>query len=103
MVVYIDENYKCHVTDDGNMTAVETDFFDGKCAAYIEGYRLIPVGATWTRSDGTAFVGEMIAPWRDMRELELVQARTDIDAMTADMAELVDMIYTNDMEVINNV
>lgn len=36
--IYIDSESKCHVTDDGTMTAVETDFFDGKCDAFIEGY-----------------------------------------------------------------
>lgn len=36
--IYIDSSYKCHVTDDGTMTAVETDFFDGKCDTFVEGY-----------------------------------------------------------------
>ena len=31
--IYIDNGFKCHVTDDGTMTAIETDFFDGKCDA----------------------------------------------------------------------
>ena len=71
MTIYIDNDYKCHVSDpDGTMTAVETDFFAGKCAAYIDGYRFIPAGATWTRPDGVTFAGEMIAPWRDWRELD---------------------------------
>lgn len=49
MTIYIDTNYKCHVTDDGTMTAVETDAFDGMCTEYIEGYRYVPAGQTWTR------------------------------------------------------
>lgn len=36
--VYIDSDYRCHVTNDGTMTAVETDFFDGKCDTFVEGY-----------------------------------------------------------------
>lgn len=36
--IYIDSDYKCHVTNDGTMTAVETDFFDGKCDTFVEGY-----------------------------------------------------------------
>ena len=71
--VYIDSDYKCHLTDDGTMTALETDFFDGKCDAYIEGYRLIPAGETWAREDGVEFQGEMIAPWKDYDELDEVQ------------------------------
>lgn len=71
--IYIDADYKCHVSDDGTMTPVETDFFDGKCTAFIEGYRFVPSGCTWTRSDGEVFRGEMIAPRQDIRELRLAQ------------------------------
>ena len=73
MTIYIDDDYKCHTSDEGNMTTVETDFFDGKCAAFVEGYRFVPDGCTWTRSDGEIFHGEMIAPWQDIRELRLAQ------------------------------
>lgn len=74
MIIYIDTDYKCHASDpDGVYTEVETDFFDGKCAAYIEGYRLVPAGAVWVREDGAEFIGEMISPWRDWRELDAAQ------------------------------
>lgn len=73
MIIYIDNDFKCHVTDDGTMTAVETDAFDGKCAEYIEGYRYVPAGQTWTRSDGAEFSGEMIAPWKPWAELDTAQ------------------------------
>ena len=42
--IYIDSDFKCHITDDGTMRAVETDFFDQKCDAFIEGYRFVPAG-----------------------------------------------------------
>ena len=73
MKIYIDSDYKCHVTDDGTMTAVETDFFDGKCDAFIEGYRFVPSGENWEREDGAVFHGEMIAPWKDYNELDNAQ------------------------------
>ena len=73
MKIYIDKDFKCHVTDDGTMTAVETDFFDGKCSAYIEGYRFIPEGKSWTREDGEVFNGTMVAPWKDWNELDAAQ------------------------------
>lgn len=72
-MIYIDNDYKCHVTDDGTYTAVETTAFDGKCAAYIEGYRYVPSGEEWTRPDGATFPGEMIAPWKDWHELDAAQ------------------------------
>ena len=73
MKIYIDKDYKCHVADDGTMTAAETDFFDGKCEEFIEGYRYVPSGESWTREDGVEFRGEMIAPWKDSRELDEAQ------------------------------
>ena len=73
-MIYIDEGFKCHTSNpDGLYTAVETDAFDGKCTAYIEGYRFVPSGSTWTRPDGVVFQGEMIAPWKDWRELDAAQ------------------------------
>ena len=71
--IYIDFEFKCHVTNGGTMTAVETDFFDGKCDTFIEGYRFVPNGETWTRSDGTVFHGVMISPWKDYAELDAAQ------------------------------
>ena len=65
MTVFIDNDFKCHIVNDGTMTAVETEFFNGKCAEFIEGYRFIPDGKSWTREDGEVFCGEMIAPWKD--------------------------------------
>ena len=73
MLIYIDSDFRCHDTDDGTMTAVETGSFDGKCDAYIEGYRFVPSGAVWTREDGTQFPGEMVAPWKDWSELDEAQ------------------------------
>ena len=71
--IYIDSEFKCHTVNDGTMTAVETDFFDGKCDAFIEGYRFVPSGESWTRSDGEVFTGKMIAPWKDYAELDSAQ------------------------------
>lgn len=74
MKIYIDSDFKCHTSDpDDTLTAVETDFFGGKCDTYIEGYRFVPSGATWTREDGVTFSGEMVAPWKDWRELDDAQ------------------------------
>ena len=71
--IYIDSDFKCHITNDGTMTAVETDAFDGMCDAYIEGYRFVPSGESWTRPDGVVFTGKMISPWKDYNELDAAQ------------------------------
>ena len=74
MKIYIDSDFRCHVTSTENLMAIETDAFDGKCSRYIEGYRYIPAGESWTREDGTVFTGERIAPAEDIRLLEAAQA-----------------------------
>lgn len=72
-IIYLDPEFKCHLADDGTMRAVETSLFDGKCQTFIEGYRYIPSGETWTRSDGAVFMGEMITPWKPYEELDSAQ------------------------------
>ena len=39
MKIYIDSEYCCHtINPDGVFQEIETDFFDGKCDDFIEGY-----------------------------------------------------------------
>ena len=52
--IYITSDFKCHVTNDGTMTAVETDFFIGKCDTFVEGY-------CYDTSKGYV----QIYPWKD--------------------------------------
>lgn len=73
MTIYLDADFGCHITDTGGLTPVETTAFEGKCRRYIEGYRFVPAGQTWTRSDGVVFEGEMIAPAEDSRILDAAQ------------------------------
>lgn len=90
MTIYIDTDYKCHTASGSGLTAVETNYFDGKCRAYIEGYRFVPSGSTWVRSDGAIFQGEMVAPWKPWDELDAVQReyeREQYETLTAQNAE----------------
>ena len=77
MIIYIDNDYKCHVTDDGTRRAFDVPFFDGKCAEFVEGYRYVPSGETWTRADGEVFMGEMITPCRDHSQILEIQTAVD--------------------------
>ena len=94
MKIYIDSDFKCHTMDDGTMTAVETSFFDGKCNTFIEGYRYIPSGESWTRSDGEVFAGEMIAPWKNYAELDSAQREYE-RALIADMQNALNKLGVN--------
>lgn len=70
MTIYLDDEYKCHLENDGTMIPYETDFFAGKCRAYIEGFRLIPAGSTW---NGRYYPGETVTAWRDFELLRAAQ------------------------------
>lgn len=69
MTIYLDSEYICHLTNDGTMTVVETNIFDGKEKAFVEGYRYIPDGETWTSLDGRVFHGLMVAPAIDFKQI----------------------------------
>ena len=72
--IYLDYAFRCHTKKPIDFyREVETDFFDGKCDEYIEGFRFVPDGESWTRSDGTVFYGQMIAPWKDYAQLDAAQ------------------------------
>lgn len=112
-IIFIDSDFKCHATNDDTMIAVETDFFDNKCDALIEGYRFVPYGYTWIREDGVEFRGKMIAPWKPYEELAAAQTDWDLKnlerlrqdlaiskAENADMKAALAMLgVTEDMEV----
>ena len=107
--IYIDSEFKCHTTNDGTLTPVETDFFDGKCDAMAEGYRFVPTGQSWTREDGSVFHGEMAAPWKPWQELDAAQREyerglaetlsAENAALISDMAQMVEEVYSSDMEM----
>lgn len=81
MIIYLDSDFKCHVLNDGTMRPYETNEFDGKCQKFIEGYRLVPEGETWTRDDGVVFYGEMVSPWKDIRLLDAAQSEYERQLM----------------------
>lgn len=88
MTVYVDDDYKCHVAPIVGARGIEESFFDGKCLNLIESYRYVPAEATWTREDGVAFVGPMIAPWRDIRQYDGEQQQYLLDKLAAAQAAL---------------
>lgn len=91
MKIYIDSECRCHTASADGLTAVETEFFDGMCPEYIEGYRYIPEGQSWTRSDGVVFTGEMVSPWKPWEALDAAQMayeRERYDNLIAELSEV---------------
>lgn len=63
MKIYIDSKYHCHTTNpDNTFREVETDFFDGKCQMFIEGY---------CYNDSKGYV--QVYPWKPYFELDTAQ------------------------------
>lgn len=73
MTIYIDSEYKCYVSAAEGRRAIETNEFDGKCAEWIESFRFVPAGETWTSEDGEVFTN-MVAPWKDLGNAYAAQA-----------------------------
>lgn len=83
-MVYIDSEFKCHTSNPDNIyRQIETDFFNEKSDAFIEGYRFIPVGESWTRSDGEIFHGEMISPWKPYDQLNEIQRSYELELLAS--------------------
>ena len=90
--IYVKPNtFECYITDDGTMIAVETDFFDGKCDIFIEGYRFVPTGCKWVREDGKVFHGEMITPWKNYFKLNNAQQEYEKQLLAEYEAELAEL------------
>ena len=81
--VYVDNEYKCHLIDDGTMTAIETDFFDGSCDELVEGYCIK------TTSDGC----RKIYPWKPTHELDVAQ-RDYERQLLAEYEAVIDELYS---------
>ena len=90
MTVYIDSEYKVHLESDEGRMETETEFFNDMCPELIAAYRYVPAEATWTREDGVAFAGPMIAPWRDIRQYDGEQQQYLLDKLAALQSENVE-------------
>ena len=74
MKIYIDNDYKCHTSNqDGTYRAYELEFFDDKCQTFIEGHRYCPKGESYVRDDGEVFYGSCTVPWKPIEELYAAQ------------------------------
>ncbi len=90
MTIYIDNDYKCYVSDADGRRAIETNEFDGKCPEWIESFRFVPADETWTREDGEAFT-DMAAPWKDLSEAYTAQAAYLEQRLAASQSQAEDM------------
>ena len=92
--IYLNKDFQCFTSENGETVQfVETSAFDGKCKAYIEGFRFVPAGQHWIREDGKRFDGEMVSPFKDYIYLETVQSLYEEMAPQAE-ATMAQAVYT---------
>ena len=88
MIYYLDSDYRVH-TEPGEALVSWEDangIFDGKCKAYVEGFRVVPEGECWKRGDGTVFKGLMVSPVADIGVLQTAQ--TDYEKVQAEVEDM---------------
>lgn len=90
--IYLDREFRCHAVPGEGLREVETELFDGKCDAFVDGYRLVPAGESWVREDGAVFSGEMIAPWMDYHVLAAYQEQ--YEAMLPEIEDMQQALQT---------
>lgn len=102
MKIYLDSNYMCHLNPDKGIIEAENDFFDGKCALFIENYRFVPFGYSWKRPDGIILYGEILTPVNDCGIPLKVQQQYEIDEINHlnELGSLIEDLYNADLEVI---
>lgn len=105
MTVYIDAEYCCHAEQTESRRPVENAFFDGKCPAFIAGWRFVPEGESWTDEQGRTFQGQALFPAATYAAPAAAQAQfeRDEEAHTAELAALIEEIYHGDREEIGDV
>lgn len=98
-IIYLDNNYMCHLENDGTMQEVQTDIFDSMCEKAIECYRFIPEGQVWNKTKTITLRGPFI---QAVTESSLIQQQYEIDddKYTQELGALIDEIYNEDLEVI---
>ena len=92
MKIYLDNDYVCHLVSDGTMQEIETKAFDGKPNEFILGYRYVPEGQTWTRSDGKQFDGLLVIPAKDYNR---IMTNVAISYLDDTQAESVTTLFEN--------
>ena len=99
MIVFLDDQFMAHAQQNENGTFTPwTDtggFFTGKCDAFIEGFRVVPEGESWTRSDGAVFSGLMISCAVELHFALAAQAEADRQTIEGLDTAVVDLTYQN--------
>lgn len=92
MRIYVDINndFKCYTSNAGAMREIDLEFFDGKCKAFIEGFRCIPSTDAAGNEICTVFA------WREFSLLEEFQRQyEELIAQQEDMQAALAVLEVN--------
>lgn len=95
MRIYVDINndFKCYTSNTGTMRKIDLEFFDGKCKAFIEGFRCIPSTDASNNEIYTVFA------WREFSLLEEFQRQyEELIAQQEDMKAALELLGVSDEE-----
>lgn len=88
--VDIDNDFKCYTSNAGAMREIDLEFFDGKCKAFIEGFRCIPATDASGNEIYTVFA------WREFSLLEEFQRQyEELIAQQEDMQAALAVLEVN--------
>ena len=88
--IYLDSDFRCHLSNDGTMVAAETSIFDGMANDVIEMFHFVPEGETWLLPDGSKRYGEYCCSFVDRQKRDVAQAISYLDD---DQAESVTALF----------
>lgn len=104
--IYIDKNFICHSNYIKGRKKYVVDFLDDVPNECIEYYRYVPDGEVYVHNNKKIF-GEFIQVIKSDEAVQLVQlAKKNIkqeEDHLNELAELIEVIYEQDMEMIDNV
>lgn len=84
--IFLDSEFKCHLTNDSTMLEVQTEALDGYDSKAIECFRYVPKGYTWKGSDGRERHGEFIQAFRPLEVIGAYQEQ--YEAMLAEQEDM---------------
>lgn len=102
-IIYLDKNFICHPNYITGRKKYTVDFLDNVAEECIEYYRYVPNGEVYIDNNKKIF-GEFIQMIKTNEVIQLIERniKQEEDHLN-ELAELVEAIYEQDMEMINNV
>lgn len=100
--IYLDNNFMCHIINDGTMKQIQTNIFDNCCDDIIKLCRYIPENENYILPNSEILWGPFIQFTAPSSITNIIQQQYEIDEANhlEELGALIDEIYNEDLEVI---